>query len=167
MPNNNQLHVIECPHLANNKCGIAGEMAEVDVVPELGACRACIADSRPRAVNRVTVGLAIAARKRLGLETTKLYAQRGHNIRPNWLPVKLVSYAAALAKWLARGLPVRSEEQVKHIYRNICGPCPFREPTDQPEVSYCKIGCGCRLSDDPGIKNKIFFETEHCDDKRW
>jgi len=78
-----------------------------------------------------------------------------------------VTYAAAVLKWTAAGFKVRSEEEVKAIFAQHCGQCEHFRPTGQTDVGYCGAGCGCVITPNPSIRNKIFIATEHCDLGKW
>lgn len=152
----------ECAHYERGVCKVATSMAGSEVRAQPAGCAACCSQKIPRAINRVTVGMALAELLRLGKDGRNLMASHGHHIneRPT-LPLRVISYAAAVAKWMLQGRPVRTQEQVTHLYREVCGRCPEREPTAQCEVSYCGP-CGCVLSEDPSVTNKLYFLTEHC-----
>ena len=79
------------------------------------------------------------------------------------LAARIVSYAEAVARWIAAGRPTRSEEEVKTIYETHCKPCPWREwGTD-----ICR-GCGCYVTDHGlAVSNKIKMATEHCPQEGW
>ncbi len=151
-----------CPHLQHSRCAIAESMAAEVITPDPRACAACAVAKNPQAINKVTVGLAIAALRKHGKDPANLIAAHGRHLRERpTLPLRVLSYAAAVAKWAAQGAPVRSERQMRILYDEKCCKCAVREPTEQPDVSYCGP-CGCVLSPDPSIRNKLFFETEHC-----
>lgn len=152
----------DCPQLHGGVCRVATSMAGAEIRPEAAACDSCSAGKKPREINQVTVGLAIAELMRQGKSTQNLMNSHGHHLRERpALPLRVLSYAAAVAKWLAEGRPVRTQEHVSHLYDKKCGPCPMRQTTSQPEVSYCGP-CGCVLSNDPSVTNKLYFATEHC-----
>jgi hypothetical protein len=152
----------DCPQLQNGVCKVASSMAGSHVQAQAAACAACTNHKQPRTINKITVGMALAELLRLGKDARNLMGSHGHHIneRPT-LPLRVLSYATAVAKWLAQGRPVRTQEQVSQLYHEQCGKCDRREPTSQPEVSYCGP-CGCVLSEDPSVTNKLYFLTEHC-----
>jgi hypothetical protein len=159
---------MNCPHLESGVCHVASSLVGAAIEPQPAACVACATCKNPQAINKVTVGLAMAELMRQGKCTKNLIASHGRHLRERVpFPLRAISYAMALTKWMASGLPVRSEAEVGRIYNEICGPCELREPTSQPEVSYCGGGCNCCLSSDPGVTNKIFLETEHCPKGKW
>jgi hypothetical protein len=149
-----------CPHLQGGRCLIAGSLIGEEIHAEPNACSACAVAKNPQAINKVTVGMALAELRRQGKRTENFMASHGRHIRPA-LALRAFSYAAAVAKWAANGAPVRTEQQMRILYDEQCCKCPLREPTDQPDVSYCGP-CGCVISPDPSIRNKLFFATELC-----
>ena len=57
--------MIACPYLTKtNLCDVAGRMAECNVRTSTKACDTCQRDQNPRAINVVTIGMAIVNRKR-------------------------------------------------------------------------------------------------------
>jgi hypothetical protein len=86
-----------------------------------------------------------------------------HHAIPS-LGSRLTHYAAALARWIAAGRPLRSPAEVQRIYTTLCLPCPHYNPNDT-----CRL-CGCRVSLSPhAAVNKIAMLTESCPDTppRW
>ena len=72
-------------------------------------------------------------------------------------------YAAALAKWLSRGRPRRSPEEVRRIYTEVCTLCEYISESGRT----CKL-CGCRLGLSPNATtNKIVMATESCPVGKW
>jgi len=75
---------------------------------------------------------------------------------------KVVGYSVAVARWMAAGKPVRSDEETARLYEicesNVCG---FFRNGD------CGV-CGCKVSRDgeaPLIKNRM--ATESCPAGKW
>lgn len=65
--------MIHCPHFQSaNRCGVAEPMAGCHVRTSATACDACQSDANPRAINVVTIGMALVHRKRLGKSTDEL-----------------------------------------------------------------------------------------------
>jgi hypothetical protein len=76
---------------------------------------------------------------------------------------KATTYATAVARWIAAGFPIRSDEEVERIYE-ICSACKWMHA-----AGYCQK-CGCRLSKSrQAMTNKIRMATEHCPlpDQKW
>lgn len=66
-------------------------------------------------------------------------------------------WMAAIVKWTKAGRPIRSDEEVEKIYREICKPC------DQFADDRCKVcRCGVKASG-MSVLNKIKLATEHCE----
>ena len=74
-------------------------------------------------------------------------------------------YVTALTKWAMGGRPTRSEEEVNHIFNNICAECDRFESIDLTHA-HC-TSCGCRISTDMARTNKIFIGTEDCPLNKW
>lgn len=55
-----------CEHLTNGNCEIATELAKTPAPSNDGACRACLMGSDAKAINRVTVSLAMSAAGKAG-----------------------------------------------------------------------------------------------------
>jgi hypothetical protein len=74
---------------------------------------------------------------------------------------KMKNFAAAQLKWKHLGSKMRTKDQVKYIYDDICKPCQYFEDDS------CKL-CGCRLKrDEMSSFNKIAMATEGCPIKKW
>ena len=57
--------MIHCPNLTNdNRCQVAGHLADCSVQASSSGCRACSECSNPQAVNLVTIGMAIVNKRR-------------------------------------------------------------------------------------------------------
>ena len=82
-----------------------------------------------------------------------------------------VRYANAQHKWRAAGKPLRTEEEINHIFNNICVPCEHFLKKNATS-GRCKL-CGCCTSSNPqpmlGIveTNKIAMSTENCPINKW
>lgn len=151
-----------CPNLKDGVCAIATSIAGEAVYPCNKACESCAGNETPRAINMVTVGLAIERVVRSGKSPERITRDFGHVLQAKkTFPTKVISYAKAVAQWVAQGFPVREEEEVQRLFYSVCKKCPLRQETSQEEVLYCK-SCGCVLSPDPSIQNKLFFENQHC-----
>lgn len=72
------------------------------------------------------------------------------------------SYAKAVVKWTAQGLPVRSEDEVERIL-TICKACEYF----LPNLRCAK--CGCGTSGKTALTNKLIMASEHCplDQPKW
>ncbi|TWU39315.1 hypothetical protein [Novipirellula artificiosorum] len=73
--------MMQCPHLIDNQCRVATQMADCSVKPSAAACLDCQGCENPRAVNLVTIGMAIVHRKRRNRDTAAL-----RNLLKNYLP---------------------------------------------------------------------------------
>lgn len=68
------------------------------------------------------------------------------------------NYTKAVARWIAAGRPVRSNERVREIFETLCQRC---EHFDAGHGS-CRL-CGCRVRrDGPAFTNKLRMATERC-----
>jgi len=73
---------------------------------------------------------------------------------------RAANYAAAMARWIAAGRPVRGDNQVKNILDTRCRPCRHFDPQRQ----ICKL-CGCSLNlRGEAWRNKLRMATEACPD---
>jgi len=76
---------------------------------------------------------------------------------------KAVKYAVAVTRWVAAGMPNRSDAEVERIYGICNAPCKFFRQGSQ----VCRL-CGCRLAGGGSAwKNKIRMATETCPKKYW
>lgn len=67
--------MIHCPHLTpNNICEVASGMAGCQAKVTPAACNACQNESNPRAINVVTIGMALVNKKRRKQDTRELHA---------------------------------------------------------------------------------------------
>jgi hypothetical protein len=72
-------------------------------------------------------------------------------------------YTRALSRWIKAGRPVRSEEEIKQIFKTFCEPC---EAYDSKNSSCCH--CGCRVNRMRAAPlNKIAMATEECPLEKW
>ncbi len=69
-------------------------------------------------------------------------------------------YVGALVRWGKAGFPVREQEEVERIEKEICRPC------EQYIEGRCKK-CGCNVSTGIAIVNKIRMTTETCPLGKW
>jgi hypothetical protein len=77
--------------------------------------------------------------------------------------VHVLTYAAAVAEWIAAGRPIRSDAETQSIFRVFCSHCLLYEKTRRR----CRE-CGCRVTPNgPAIINKIRMATQHCPIRRW
>jgi hypothetical protein len=82
---------------------------------------------------------------------------------PPSLAQRVMSYAEAVARWIAAGRPERSDKEVEEIFNTDCKPCKWFDR----ERQICR-GCGCRVTDDGfAVLNKIKMATEHCPRELW
>ena len=76
---------------------------------------------------------------------------------------RALSYATAVAKWIAAGSPRRSYEEVARIYDSVCVNCN----RFSKKFGTCRI-CGCSVNKSKSaLLNKIEMATERCPDGRW
>lgn len=156
-----------CEHLHDATCRVAGALVGDDCPVTAAACASCERQSAPRAVNSVTVSLALShARRTRPARVAEILRDHGRWLVAPSLSARAASFAQATAHWIAAGRPVRDEAEVVRIYDEACGPCDRREATDDPDVSWCRQ-CGCRLGRGGQVLNKILLATEHCPLGRW
>lgn len=71
-------------------------------------------------------------------------------------------YIGAVSRWIAAGHPKRSDEEVNHIYDEICSACDAFN-----KDGACAL-CKCRVSKSKNsLVNKIRMATEHCPTGKW
>lgn len=68
-------------------------------------------------------------------------------------------YLAALARWALAGRPTRDTLQIEQLHA-ICRVC------DHYQADRCQV-CGCRVTRERAITNKLYLATEHCPLGRW
>jgi hypothetical protein len=74
--------MMHCPNLTNdNRCQVASHLAECAVQASPSGCRACCGNTNPQAINVVTIGMAIVAKRRRNQDITKL-----KNLLTNYMP---------------------------------------------------------------------------------
>ncbi|QDT10741.1 hypothetical protein [Planctomycetes bacterium K23_9] len=67
--------MMHCPHLTHdNQCEVAKQMAGCSVRTTPTACNACQNESNPRAINVVTIGMALVNKKRRKQDVAELQA---------------------------------------------------------------------------------------------
>ena len=157
----------DCPFVINGGCAVVSELCGGEFVQtDDNACRACdtLAKPGPRQLNDVTATLAIRylLAKNPGTPPTAYpellpYLRKSGPPSPGALE-KAARLAAATAKWIAAGWPVRSNEEVQRLYNDVCQPCPHFQRKD--EKTRCAL-CGCRLNTTRGM-NKLLWATESC-----
>jgi len=71
---------------------------------------------------------------------------------------KVKHYFGAIRKWVASGMPSRTEEEIKQLFEDHCNVCDRYNK----ETHSCK-SCGCHVnfSSEP-LKNKLAMKTESC-----
>jgi len=93
-------------------------------------------------------------KKELSIEDKKILIEGMKISDMSWQMA--LKYSKAILKWSLAGFPVRNQEDIKHIYNDICLPCEYHIN------GKCKK-CGCRISESTiALKNKIKIGTEHC-----
>lgn len=81
--------MMHCPHLSSdNMCKVATGLAECHVKTSPAACNACQNETNPRAINVVTIGMALVNRKRRRKNTSQL-----QTMLASYLPEQRVSPA--------------------------------------------------------------------------
>ena len=76
-------------------------------------------------------------------------------------PKRVLNYTEAVAEWITKGRPERSNEDVEHIYSTYCVPCSWLKR------GTCQ-GCGCRVArNGVAVTNKIKMATQHCPQGKW
>ncbi len=89
------------------------------------------------------------------------YADSGGRVPPT--AYRLLSYAQALARWIAAGRPVRTDWEVMTIHSQHCYPCDDYD--SQREI--CTV-CGCKAKrQGMAVRNKIKMATESCPKRKW
>lgn len=80
---------------------------------------------------------------------------------------KVKEYLKEREKWLDAGQPMRTAEEMEHVY-NICASCPFfkKDGGFIPGYDSCSI-CGCNLHKKNSTLNKIAWKTTECPDNKW
>src|SRR5690606_8174647 len=74
----------------------------------------------------------------------------------------VVTYTKAVARWIAKGRPTRSEAQIAELLQ-ICTSCPSYDA----ESHKC-TECGCNLSNSVSpLTNKLAMATEDCPLGKW
>lgn len=158
-----------CPERRDNLCAVASDIVGHQCVVTDQACRACAASSAPRAVNEVTVSLAISTAHQVDPQLVAPLLARYTPLlqaAPPSLAARAVALAQATTKWLVAGRPVRASAEVARLYDEACGPCPQREASAEEDVSWCRQ-CGCRLARSDRVFHKLMLATEHCPLGNW
>lgn len=79
---------------------------------------------------------------------------------------KAAEAAAAHARWVAAGCPLRDEQEIERVY-SICEPCEqFRKAKEPGKSATCAM-CGCYLRKYGIFMNKIALATEVCPLGKW
>ena len=160
-------HAIHCEHLDGDACRIATQLLGGRCATTPAACATCQQASVPRALNSVTVSLAVSqARKTQPERVAALLKDHVALLTMPALTTRVQTFAEATSQWIAAGRPVRDEAEVLRIYDDVCGPCERREATADPDVAWCQQ-CGCRLGRGGQVLNKILLATEHCPLGKW
>jgi hypothetical protein len=75
--------------------------------------------------------------------------------------MRILTYAEAVARWVAAGRPTRSDAEIAEIHRVFCSPCGIYYRGN------CR-DCGCRVrAEGWAVLNKIAMATEHCARGKW
>ena len=74
-----------------------------------------------------------------------------------------VRYKEAVKRWIKKGRPVRTKEEVDHILEEHCKKCDWYDP----EKKTCG-DCGCKVTNSGvAVLNKIKMATESCPRDKW
>lgn len=79
------------------------------------------------------------------------------NLPPVW--IRGVNFSAAMARWIAAGRPMRTQEEIDERLA-ICQSCP------QFVDNVCQK-CGCQCIEENSIFNKLALATESCPEGYW
>lgn len=76
---------------------------------------------------------------------------------------KVKHYFGAVRRWVAKGKPTRSKEEIDQIFEEHCKGCERYD-----KASHACKNCGCAVSiDSSPLANKIGMASEHCPLGRW
>jgi hypothetical protein len=76
---------------------------------------------------------------------------------------RFCSYAKAVAEWVLKGKPTRTDLEVDQIYKTHCKRCSWYDK----DTKACK-GCGCKVNTSAwAVLNKIRMATQHCPRRKW
>lgn len=79
------------------------------------------------------------------------------------LATELTNYVHAVKDWVAKGRPVRTDEEIIAIHTQYCVQCDWYDVDQQR----CK-GCGCKTrAEGAALLNKIKMSTQHCPKQLW
>ena len=81
------------------------------------------------------------------------------HVNPPPLVVQGINFAAAQARWMLSGCPVRTRAEIEQIVK-VCQSCP------NFENNACNK-CGCACTAHQTILNKIYLKTENCPEGKW
>jgi ribosomal protein L37E len=85
-----------------------------------------------------------------------------HRDRPS-AAKRAKSYLSAVARWIAAGRPVRSDEEVTRLYEELCRPCGEFDPAKETCTA-----CGCRVRKGRwALLSKLKMATESCPRKKF
>jgi hypothetical protein len=70
-------------------------------------------------------------------------------------------YTRALSRWIKAGRPVRTEEEIRRVFKTYCESC---EAYEEGRCRYC--GCHVNLLNLATL-NKIAMATEECPLDKW
>lgn len=144
---------IETPPWPMFRCSRCGVFVEVRV-RDIGAALSSLPECG-------VVARSILEQQALSTELHKRHLAsvlKEHN-----LISRAIRYSAAVMRWIASGMPTRSETDVWRIYDTICAKCEHFGEKNRS----CKI-CGCRVGRSGlALRNKIAMSTERCPDGRW
>lgn len=74
------------------------------------------------------------------------------------LGTKLKNYFGAIRKWVAKGKPVRSANEIEKLFEEHCSKCKRYDS----KKKVCK-NCGCNINTGSvPLANKLAMKTEHC-----
>ena len=109
------------------------------------------------------MGIVEKLKRQFGASDLNEYLERkGKIMAEPGIISKAFRIAREFARWTKAGNPVRTQEQITHIFNTFCKPC------DHFAIDHCKV-CGCKINEGVGL-NKIRWATSSCplDDKpKW
>ena len=85
--------------------------------------------------------------------------QATQHVTPPPLVVQGLNFAAAQARWMLAGCPIRTRVEIEQIVK-VCKSCPHFENN-----ACNKCGCACTAHET--ILNKIYLKTEACPEGKW
>lgn len=153
--------------LNGQRCSLAEKWSQLPIVPVTDeACKVCLSSNRPKSLNRVVVGISIAAASKDDKSKLPALVSRGRPyLTEPGMVEKIGRYATSTQNWIAAGSPIRNDEEVEAALK-ICQGCEQFSANKDGETGHCKL-CGCEVNRMGGMVNKIRRATEHCPLGKW